>query len=450
MGPSGGGSSQQTVTQTQQIPEFEQQFAQENQDLARSLGSQPYPVYQGQMVAGFTPAQQQGQQQAINAANSYQPALNAGMNATQAALGQNPLQGVMPLLGQAASNMARAGQVNAYGASAPMITAGANDIQQSIRAAAPYMMAGTNMIGHAAAQNPLAGNPANPGVINSYMNPYISAALQPQLDQMRTELGLQQRGIDARATQAGAFGDARQAVAEALANKNANLAMGNLVANGFNTGYNNALNTALQQEGLGIQEQQFGANAGNMLAQLGLARQGANTASGQALAGTGQVLGNQAAQQAGLLNQSGQGIGQLGLATAGAGMQGQQIGMQGGQQLANLGGLAQQLGLGGANAIYNVGSQQQQLDQQMLNTAYQQFQNQVNWPYQQLNVRLSALSNSPYNITNTTTLPQANMEASNLGALGAVAGGIGSLFSPSGSQAPFGGYSYNAAQARTA
>ena len=59
MSSGGGGSgSSNTVTQVQQIPEYQQQFSLENQELARSLGSQQFPVYQAPLIAGFAPAQQ--------------------------------------------------------------------------------------------------------------------------------------------------------------------------------------------------------------------------------------------------------------------------------------------------------------------------------------------------------------------------------------------------------
>ena len=74
----------------------------------------------------------------------------------------------------------------------------------------------------------------------------------------------------------------------------------------------------------------------------------------------------------------------------------------------------------------------------------------MQWPYQQLNTRLSALSNSPYNMTSQVTLPNANMAAQNLGSFASLAGGLGSLFSGSGSSsvAPFGGSAYNPANAK--
>jgi hypothetical protein len=155
----------------------------------------------------------------------------------------------------------------------------------------------------------------------------------------------------------------------------------------------------------------------------GLVGQGYNTAYGQALK-TG--LGEQ------------QALGQLGAAYG-------NLGLQTGQQMANIGGLQQSLGITGANALFNAGQQQQTQGQQELNAAYQQYLNQVNWPFQMLNMRESALSNSPYNMVNATTLPQANTVAQGFGAgLGAL-GTLGSLLgggSGGGGNAPFGGTAF--------
>lgn len=82
---SGGGGSapaSQTVTQVQQIPQFEQDFAQSNEDIAASIASQPYPTYQGQLIAGFTPQQTAGMNMAGQAATAYQPDVNAAENMT--------------------------------------------------------------------------------------------------------------------------------------------------------------------------------------------------------------------------------------------------------------------------------------------------------------------------------------------------------------------------------
>jgi hypothetical protein len=302
MGSSGGGgTSSNTVTQVQQIPAYEQQFSQQNQALAQSLGSQPYPTYGGSLVAGFTPLQNQAIGAVPGAATAYQP-----------------------LMGAAEASAGAAGSIN-----------------------------------------PLALNPADPNTVAQYMNPYVQNALAPQIHQLQTQLGQQQMATNAQATAANAFGDARQGVQNSLNNYYGNLSLNDLLGQGYNTAYTNAMNTIGQQQQMGLGEQQ----AMNAIS----------------------------------------------------------------QNLGNLAGQNQQLGLTGANAVYNAGQLQQQLSQQGLNAAYQQYLNQVNWPYQMLNVQESALSNSPYNITNYQTLPNANMTAQGLGTFASLAGAAGSLLGGQGS-----------------
>lgn len=276
---SGGGGSQSTTTQVQQIPEFEQQYAQQNQDIAASIASQPYPTYQGQLIAGFSPQQQQGQQMAGQAATSYQPDVGTGEAMTIGAAGQ-----------------------------------------------------------------------WNPQTAAQYMSPYAQSALQPQIQAMQLQQAQQQHQIDAGATQAGAFGDARTGVATALNNFYGDQALGGIEAQGMNTAYN-----------------------------------------------TG--LGAYQADQSRLL--------------------------QAGGQMGNLGGEQQTLGEAGANALQTSGAQQQQLTQQQLTEAYNNFMNQVNYPQNELNVRMSSLSNSPYNNINYTSLAPTNSSAANVGAFSSLAGLLG-------------------------
>lgn len=330
----GGGGGQNTVTSVQQIPEFEQDASRSNQELAQSIGSQPYPVYQGQLIQGFDPRQQQGQTMAVNAANAYQPALAA------------------------------AGQV----------TAGALDP----RNVNSYAGASGGAINHALGLS-------DPNAVSQYMNPYIDQALAPQIQQLQLQLGQQQRGIDQQATQAGAFGDARQGAASALQNLYGNQAMNQLVGTGYKDAYSQALQALQGQQGVQLQGAQQYGNLANIFGQE------------------------------------------------------QQTQLQGGAQLGNLAGAQQQLGLTGANAVYNAGQQDQQLGQQELTAAYQQYLNQINWPTQMLNIRESALSNSPYNIASAVTLPQANSAAQGFGGLASIAGLLGGLGSGQANNSPFGG-----------
>lgn len=278
----GGGGGQNTTTQVQQIPEFEQQYAQQNQDIAASLASRPYPTYQGQMIAGFSPQQQMGMQQVQDASTAYQPGL------------------------QQAQNMV------------------SNSAQQW-----------------------------SPQAAQQYMNPYAMAFLAPQLQQLAIQQGQQQLGIDRNATQAGAFGDARHGVAQGLQNFYGNLAQNDLVAQGMNHAYDTGLQ-AFQQG----QQQQLGA----------------------------------------------------------------------GTQMGQLAAANQTLGLAGGNANFSTGSQQQQLSQEQLTNAYQNFQNQTQWPITGLNLRMAALANSPFNMTQYTTQPPANASAANLGGIASLAGAAGNLF----------------------
>lgn len=289
-GGSGGGSN--TTTQVQQIPEFEQQFAQQNQNIAASLASQPYPTYQGQIIAGFTPQQTQGMNMAGQAATSYQPDLGTGEAMTLGASGQ-----------------------------------------------------------------------WNPQTAMQYMSPYAMAALAPQMQALQLQQGQQRNQINAGATQSGAFGDARTGVADALNNFYGDQAMSGLVSQGMNTAYNTGQN-AFQQD------------------------------------------------QARLL--------------------------QAGGQMGQLGSQQQGLGEAGAQSLFQAGTQQQQLTQQQLSEAYNNFMNQVNWGQNELGLRESALSNSPYNNTNYTTLAPSNSTGANVGAFSSLAGLLGGG-SSGGAKAPIGG-----------
>lgn len=205
-------SGNQTVTQVQQIPQYEQDYKQGNMALANSIASTPYPVYQGQLQAPMTDMQQAGMAQAGNAATAYQPGLNAAGGA---------LAGAMSL------------------------------------------------------------NPGDAGQVGQYMSPYVMNSLMPQLQAIQTQMGLQQRDIDRQATQANAFGDARQGAQAALANHYGNQTMAGILGQGFNTAFNNAMNTMQNQ-------QQFGLNASNQAGALAGQAQGMGITGANALYNAGQ------------------------------------------------------------------------------------------------------------------------------------------------------------------
>lgn len=131
------------------------------------------------------------------------------------------------------------------------------------------------------------GNTWNPQTAAQYMSPYASAALQPQIQALQNNQALQQHQLDASATQAGAFGDARQGVEQSLNNFNNNLAMNDLMAQGMNTAYTtgqnafnaqnqNLLNAASAFGSLGNEQQQTGLQGANAVFNMGSQQQALN------------------------------------------------------------------------------------------------------------------------------------------------------------------------------
>lgn len=331
---SGGGSSPSTNTVVQQsnIPQFVQDYSGSNMQLAGAISNTPYQAYQGQRIADFTPNQQQSFDMTKNAAGSYQPAVNAATSATQQNMGST--------FGQ---------QFN------------------------PQAVQSQNF---------------NQADIGSYMNPFLQQSLTPQLQMLQRQQGMDQLGVNQGATSAGAFGDARQGVADANNKMNYGLLASNLIGQGYNNAFNSAAQNFQTDASRNLGAQQFNQ-------QQALASFGANA--GQ--------FNTERSQQ-----------------------------LQGASQLANLGAQQQALGLAGANAVGQVGAMQQGQNQQNLTTAYNDFLDQRNYPIEMLNVRESALSSNPYNTTRLTTSPPPNTMAQNLGAFGALAGGAGTLLNGSGTK----------------
>ena len=126
----------------------------------------------------------------------------------------------------------------------------------------------------------------SPYATQAFMNPYLNASLQPQLQEISRQYGITGQQEQGQATQAGAFGGSREALMAAENERNKNIAMNQAIG----TGYNNAFQAAQQA-------QQFGANLGIQGAQTGI--QGAGQLAGiggQQLAAQQGIIGTQAQQ----------------------------------------------------------------------------------------------------------------------------------------------------------
>ncbi len=188
----------------------------------QALAGQPYAAYEGPLTAGTSPLQQQ--------AFSGIAGLSLPSEMTQA--------------GQAAGQATQAASGMSYGP---------NTFQGGI-------------FGTPQAQQ--------------YMNPYLQAALEPQLQEARRQAEISRMGEAGRLTQAGAYGGSRQAIMESEGDRNLQSRLSDITG----TGYSNAYQQAMQQfnadqarrmeaDRMGEQSSQFGAQYG--LDALGRQLQGA-------------------------------------------------------------------------------------------------------------------------------------------------------------------------------
>jgi hypothetical protein len=108
-----------------------------------------------------------------------------------------------------------------------------------------------------------------------YMNPYLKASLDPQLEEARRQSQITQMQNDAKMTGAGAFGGGRSAILNAETQRSLGTNLANITGQGYNTAYNNAQQQFNADQARRAQEAQFGATYG--LSGLNTALQGAQT-----------------------------------------------------------------------------------------------------------------------------------------------------------------------------
>ena len=210
----------------------------------------------------------------------------------------------------------------------------------------------------------------NPYATQAFMNPYIQASLNPQLDEIRRQYGINQTNQMSNATKQGAFGGSREALMASENNRNMNMGMNQAIGQGYNSAFQAAQ-----------QAQQFGANLG-LQGQQG------------ALAGYGQM--NAAANTLGNLGQ-------------------QQL--QGQQNIYN-----QQ---------NQFGQQQQQLEQTKINQAIQNYANEQQYPMMQLGMMSNMTRGLPMqNLTTQSYQAQPSTLQQLYGAAGAAGAGAGTSAPP--------------------
>ena len=98
-------------------------------------------------------------------------------------------------------------------------------------------------------QTPNVTGGANNSIASQYMNPYLQASLQPQLDALTYQSQQDQQKLLGNLTSQGAFGGSRQAVAQGVGEGNLLAQQAGLIGQGYNTAYNNAVNQFNTEQG---------------------------------------------------------------------------------------------------------------------------------------------------------------------------------------------------------
>lgn len=120
------------------------------------------------------------------------------------------------------------------------------------------------------------GSITDSGTAQRYMNPYIEAALNPQLAEARRQAEISRINDAARLTKAGAYGGSRQAIMESEGNRNLATNLANITGQGYKTAYDEALAQFNAEQGRqqAAQEMtnQYGINTLQKQAELGAAQ----------------------------------------------------------------------------------------------------------------------------------------------------------------------------------
>ena len=195
----------------------------------------------------------------------------------------------------------------------------------------------------------------------NYMNPYLQASLNPQLDEARRQSQITQQQNAAKMTQAGAFGGGRQAIMDAETQRNLGTNLANITGQGYNTAFTNAQQQFNADQQRKMQEAQYGATYG---------------------------------------------------------LQGLQAGMQGAQTQGSLGQIQNQAQLGNLNAQLAGGAQQRGIESEGIGADLGEFEKQRQYPYQQVQFLRDMISGLPTgSVTNTPG------QMSGIGSLLSVLGG---------------------------
>lgn len=395
MGSGGGGTSTQYVkSETSSLPEYARPYFEGLMQRSESLLSQPYTPYGQERLAGFTPQQQQVQQNILGMQTPSQFGAASGLASDVA---RRSIAAGQYTPGKFSYDNVGAQQVQAQNMQAAQ--SGYNPNLQYFQMAGPERFGG-----YQAAQ---------------YMSPFIQQALEPQMREAITSAKRGQLAQDLGAARQGTYGGSRQLLASMERERNLGQQLGDIQSRGLQAAYESAQtqferDRAAQQQAqqanlqamLGVQ--QLGTQTGLSVAMANLTNEQQARVNNQALQFQAQGMNAENALRAALANQ------QASLEAQRMGEQSRQFGAQQGlaglaqagqmgQTLANIGIGQSQADQARFNLQTQTAAQQQALDQQKLDMAYQDFLRQRDYPLEQLQQYSSLLRGVPVTPSSTQT-----------------------------------------------
>jgi len=395
MGSGGGGTSTQYVkSETSSLPEYARPYFENLMQRSESLLSQPYTPYGQERIAGFTPAQQQVQQNILGMQTPGQFGAASGLASDVA---QRSIAA-----GQYKPGAFSYDKVGAQDVAAQDMQAAQSGYNPSLQY---FQMAGPQQFGGRQAAQ--------------YMSPFIQQALEPQMREAITSARRGQVAQDLGAARQGTYGGSRQLLASMERERNLGQQLGDIQSRGLQAAYESAQtqferDRAAQQQAqqanlqamLGVQ--QLGTQTGLSVAMANLTNEQQARVNNQALQFQAQGMNAENALKAALANQ------QAGMEAQRMAEQSRQFGSQQGLAgLAQAGQLSQTLaniGIGQSQADQarfglqtQTAAQQQALNQQYMDTAYQDFLRQRDYPLEQLQQYSSLLRGVPVTPSSTQT-----------------------------------------------
>lgn len=360
-------TEQNVTTTTTNLPEYARPYFENVVNRAMAQSYQGYTPYPYERIAGFTPAQEQVQQNILGMTAPNQIASGSGL-AQAAGLGALKAADYTPT------------QFSAQQIGMP-------SLQQ-------YRMEGP-------------GSFTEQGAAGQYMSPYMQQVVDVQKQAAIRDAQQGQLGANLAAARQGTYGGARQALMQTERERNLGTQLGQIQATGQQAAFQQA-----QEQFNREQAARQAAGQANLQAALGIQQLGVQTGMQGALANQQQAL--EAQRLAEQSRQFGATTGLAGLAQAG----------QMGQTLGNLGQLQQQLDLQRLGAQGTAAGQAQALEQQYLDQMYGDFLRQRDYDIERLGYFSNILRGLPVQLssTQTTYAPPPSMASqvlgTGLGALG--------------------------------